>query len=111
MEAISATSTDLFSSHVLVEAELADHVIEIVESCPGEKARCKEKDTMNLGYPCQFTVEKTFINIAIPSSMRSDADAGSRTASTTDADACKGSNPRLHKTSWHENLKPLSSTR
>mmetsp|Transcript_39134 Transcript_39134/g.77500 ORF Transcript_39134/g.77500 Transcript_39134/m.77500 type:complete len:117 (-) Transcript_39134:330-680(-) len=80
-----------FSSHLVVELEAVDHVINLAESLEGEKVRYQEFKCkiVSLECPNRFPVKGTFIDIPMPNM------AGPKTASTTDVDPRRGKNPRL----------------
>merc|ERR1719327_2571786 len=68
MEAIGAKGLRLFSSHVVVEAELVDHVASLVGGIH-QGVYPRGSETVPIGYPVPIGVERTFINIPVPSSL------------------------------------------
>merc|ERR1712039_259543 len=78
MDAIRAKGLQLFSSHVVVEEELADHVASLVGGVR-QGVYPRGSETVPIGYPVPFSVERTFIHIAVPSSLRSSTEVGPKT--------------------------------
>merc|ERR1712232_12026 len=68
--AIHANGMQLYSSHVVVESELADHVDALAKSVH-EKAYPCGSTTLSIGYPVNFDVQRTFISVAVGSSLLS----------------------------------------
>jgi len=101
-EALSMSVWRLRPEHIIVEPLLQDAVINIVESLPGSvSARCKSSNVIPFGFAAEshgmarrVVISKTFINIVLPSSIRSSDGTGPHTVSTTDMDSRKGKNHR-----------------
>jgi len=102
MEAVRLGGRQLEARHVLVTPELESTVVQVLRT-PGnpEKIRCKSRAIVPLGFAQAsvqadqpIVVSRTFIDVKIPSSLRSDERSGVVTASTTDAHAQSGQNPR-----------------
>lgn len=78
MRTISAEGIQLFSSHVVVEADLADHVESLVQRVH-QGVYLQDARTTAIGYPCHFRIDRTFINIKVASSLRSSTAEGPKT--------------------------------
>jgi len=100
LEAIRLSNWSLDPSHVIVESNLEAVVVQLVTRLHGKhKIYPKSTNVVPLSFPscsvqssAPIEYSKTFINIKLPSSLRSSASAhtGACTASTTDADIRKG---------------------
>ena len=75
MEEIRAKGLRLFSSHVVVEEELADDVVSLVG---GIHQGIYPHGTETVSVPAPISVDRTFINIKVPSSLRSSTDVRPR---------------------------------
>mmetsp|Transcript_157838 Transcript_157838/g.290831 ORF Transcript_157838/g.290831 Transcript_157838/m.290831 type:complete len:507 (-) Transcript_157838:155-1675(-) len=100
-EALRLHSMTLYNDHVIVDVDLEPVVTELVRSLRGRSnVYPKRTDILPLGFASAaasmngttpVVVDRTFINIRVPSSLYTESDpTAPRTASTTDAD------PRKH---------------
>jgi len=97
----------LRKSEVIVDLELEEVVLNLVRRLPGRLSIYpKGKDVLPLGLAeaaaasdLDLSVTRTFLQIRVPSSLRSETDIGApRTVSTTDADPRKrGSGPSVRR--------------
>jgi len=81
MEAIRARGVQLHKSNVVVEEDLAEHVADLIRRAHFG-ARPVKSEVVPTGYPVRFEVERTFINIRVPSSLVSSSCARAKTANT-----------------------------
>jgi hypothetical protein len=89
--AMEARGMRLTASHVVVDATLEDHVIQLINGL-AKKEQVHLKSISSLTVP--LPVSRTFIHFSVPASSNSGANVHPKTASTTDIDARKGVNPR-----------------
>jgi len=102
LEAIRLGSLRATRSHVFVEPELEDVVIGLVRALPRlHSVNHRSSAKVPIGaaqavseLDAEVRVERTFISIVVPSSLRSAGGIGPRTASTTDTTIRKGRNHR-----------------
>jgi len=107
MEAIRLARWTLLGKHAIVDVGFVPLIEDLVRSLPGrEKVQPRSTDVIPLAFPAassqmnaQITVMKTFLNIAIPSSLPSSDSGAPRTKSTTDTAPRKGNNPRRSRKS------------
>lgn len=105
LEAIRLAGWHLSHQHVFVDVELEKVVIGLLQSLPGrEKVHPRGVASVPLAFAsatssmeADVTISRTFVNIRVPSSMRSSDGTGLCTVSTTDADKRKGKNKRGKK--------------
>lgn len=108
LEAIRIQGKKLYPNNILVDVELEMMVTEVVRGLPGrEKVYTRSREVTPLAFASAVTsfdfkvsIRRTFIEIHVPSSLRSEKASGPRTASTTDAgEQRKGTNPRKETSS------------
>jgi len=102
LEAIRLGGWTLFPNHVVTEVHLEAVVLGIVEKLPcRESVHPRGSHVVPLAFATsaahqesKVNVSRTFIEVRLPTSLRSESHTGPRTASTTDMDPRKGSNHR-----------------
>lgn len=102
LEAIRLGGWKLFPNHVVTEVYLEQVVLGIVEKLPWRASvHPRGSHVVPLGFATSaaehegnIQVARTFVQVRLPTSLRSESHSGPRTASTTDMDLRKGSNHR-----------------
>lgn len=102
LEAIRLAGWTLHPNHIIVTEALEPVVHQVLRQLRGrEHVHLKDTRPVPLAFPdtvakseYRIEVTRTFIHVILPSSMRSESQAGVRTVSSTDANPKKGGNPR-----------------
>lgn len=102
LEAVRLGAWTLCPNHVITEVRLEEVVLRVVNRLPSrDSVHPKGSQTVPLGFASfavehdsEISVTRSFIEVRIPSSLRSASRTGPRTVSTTDMFARKGGNPR-----------------